>query len=87
MYRVSFKPSFIRQARRLEKSLLEEVFKKIEFLKHRERHVSLKVHKLHGPLADCYSFSVNYQTRILFKFESKREVVLLAIGEHDIYKR
>src|SRR3989344_7945409 len=47
----------------------------------------LKVHKLQGPLAGRHSFSVNYKTRIIFCYISKKEVVLLAIGDHSIYDK
>ena len=86
MYKVSFKPSFIRQVKRLERGLFEEILEKIEYLKNKENHYFLKVHKLHGKFTDCYSFSVDYGIRIIFKFESKSEIVLLAIGDHDIYE-
>ena len=70
MYKVSFKPSFIKQARHLEKILFEKVLKKIEFLKNKESHHLLKVHKLHGKLSGCHSLSVDYGVRIIFKFKA-----------------
>lgn len=86
MYRISFKPSFIRRAKRLGKEVFEEVVKRIELLKDQNNHATLRVHKLHGELANHYSFSVNFDIRIIFKFEFKDEIVLLQIGRHDIYK-
>lgn len=71
---------------KLEKSLQDEVFEKIELLKSTENHRVLKVHKLHGELRNCFGFSVNYKIRIVFEYESKNSVILLAIGDHDIYK-
>ncbi len=83
---VSYKPSFIKEMHKLEKSLFNEVLEKIDFLKTSKDYSVLKVHKLNGKLKDFYSFSVNYKIRIIFKYESKKEIVLLNIGSHDIYK-
>lgn len=83
---VYFKASFIRRLNALNESLKEEVMEKIGLLKNTDNHRSLKVHKLHGPLAGLFSFSVNYRTRIVFEYVSKKEVALLAIGDHDVYE-
>ena len=85
MLQIAFKPSFVRQFKQLEKDLRDEVEEKIELLKNRENHKILKVHKLHGPLADTWSFSVNYKVRIVFEYETKNQAALLAIGSHEIY--
>ena len=86
MYRISFKPSFVREAKRLENALISELLEKIEMLKNRENHTMLKVHKLHGKLKGFWSFSVTYKLRGVFAFEVKDEIVLLAIGDHNVYR-
>ena len=83
---VTFKPSFVRQIKNLELELVDELIEKIELFKNPENHSSLKVHKLHGKLKHRWSFSVDYKNRIVFTYESKDEAVLLAFGDHDIYK-
>lgn len=83
---VSYKASFVRQMNKLEKNLVEEVLEKIDIFKNSLDLAILKIHKLHGQLKDKWSFSVNYKIRIIFQYESKKEIVLLAIGDHDIYK-
>lgn len=85
MLTVSFKASFIRKVNALPEALKEETIEKIELLKNTKNHNLLKVHKLHGPLAGSFSFSVNYKIRIIFSYVSKDEVALLAIGDHDVY--
>ena len=85
MIRVSFKPTFVRQMNKIEKNLAEEVFEKIELFKNEKNHKQLKVHKLHGKLSGCFSFSVNYRARIVFEYEFKKNTVFLAIGDHDMY--
>lgn len=68
------------------KSLYEEILEKIELFKKPSHHKQLKVHKLHGKMQDFYSFSVDYAHRIVFKYQDKKTVVLMAFGDHDIYK-
>ena len=85
MLTVSFKPSFLRKINGLDADFRKEVVEKINLLKSIKNHRLLKAHKLHGPLAGAYSFSVNYKTRIVFQYVSRTEVVLLSIGDHDIY--
>lgn len=83
---VGYASEFLRQFKKLEPDLQEEVLEKIDYFKNSDKHLLLKVHKLHGPFSGCYSFSVNYKVRIVFTYNVKRHALLLAIGDHDIYK-
>lgn len=84
---VSLKPRFLRKLKKLPDSLREEVFDKIDLFKDPRNHSSLKVHKLHGAMHGCWSFSVNYRYRIVFEWEKPNEsAVLLTIGDHSIYE-
>ncbi len=83
---IRYKPSFVREFKKLPTELQEEALEKIDLFKDAENHIKLKVHKLKGRLAGIYSFSVTYSHRIVFSFESKDTVVFLAVGTHDIYK-
>ena len=82
---IAYKPTFVRQFDKLEPALQEEVLEKLELFRGVKNHKQLKVHKLHGHLSGRYSFSVNYKTRIVFSYVSKKEVVLLTIGDHVVY--
>jgi addiction module RelE/StbE family toxin len=86
MITVYYTPGFIRQYDKLPESLKTEAKEKIELFKHNQRHTFLKTHKLKGNMSGYYSFSVNYQYRIVFEYDSKTTVALLAIGDHDVYK-
>jgi proteic killer suppression protein len=83
---VIYIPAFVRQFEKLEKNLQDEVREKIELFKKKENHQMLLVHKLQGTLQGRYSFSVNFKYRIVFQYLSKTEIVLLAIGDHDVYR-
>lgn len=81
-----YKPIFIRQLNKLPKELQEEALEKIELFKNVSNHKQLRVHKLKGHLKGCYSFSVNYSFRIVFDYDTKSKINILAIGDHDIYQ-
>lgn len=84
--KIGYKPTFIKQYAALENSLRAEVKEKIELFKDEKNHRQLKIHKLKGKLSRYCSFSVNYKFRIVFNYQSKSEAVLLAVGDHDVYK-
>jgi mRNA-degrading endonuclease YafQ of YafQ-DinJ toxin-antitoxin module len=44
---------------------------------------SLKTHKLSGKLKEFWSFSVDYDERVLFYFTEDEKAVLVDIGSHD----
>ena len=86
MYQISVKPSFVRQVKHLDEESAGLLKKKIRLLQNREHHQALKVHKLHGKFSNYYSFSLSYKMRVVFTFQSKDEIVLYYVGDHDIYK-
>ena len=45
----------------------------------------LKTHKLTGKLKDFWSFSIDYQYRIIFEFADKDIIWFHSIGTHAIY--
>lgn len=83
---ISYKPTFVRQFKKLEPALQAEVLEKIELFRDTPSHTTLRVHPLSGKLRGCHSFSVNYAIRIVFEYETPQSVVLLGVGNHDIYK-
>lgn len=87
MLEINYKTSFVKIFDELEVNLQEEILEKIILFRSPKNHKQLKVHKLHGALKNCYSFSVNYEIRIVFEYISKKEVVLLGVGDHDVYSK
>lgn len=83
---IVYTPRFAKQIKTLDPQLQEETIQKIELFKNIKNHKQLKVHKLKGYFSGRYSFSVNYKFRIVFSYLSKKEAVLLALGNHEIYK-
>lgn len=46
----------------------------------------LKTHKLKGKLKDYWSYSIDFQHRIIFGFIDSETVIYYNIGTHAIYK-
>ena len=86
MIEVHFSPSFVRCMHSLPKNLEEEVHERIGLFRNRKNHKLLKVHKLKGKMNGCFSFSVDYRTRIVFEYIDSSTAVLLVIGDHSIYE-
>ncbi len=86
MLSIVYTPHFAQQIKALESQLREEAIEKIQLFKNPKNHKQLKVHKIKGYFSGRYSFLVNYKFRIVFSYLSKKEAVLLALGNHDIYK-
>ena len=85
MLEIIYAPVFLREFKKLEISLQDEVLEKIELFKNSSNHKQLKVHKLKGPLKGRYSFSVNYSFRVVFSYDSKSRINILTVGDHSIY--
>ena len=86
MFRLIYAPHFVRQFKRLPIKLQEETAEKIILFKGSKNHLALKVHKLHGQFSGCFSFSVNFKTRVVFEYVSKKEIALLTVSNHDVYQ-
>ena len=85
MIKIKYKPSFVRQYKKLPNDLQQEVKEKINLFRIDPYHSFLKTHKLKGRLAGRWSFSVNYSYRIIFKYISKTAVDFLDVGKYEIY--
>lgn len=83
---VCYKPSFLRDFKRLPTELQEEAQERMIPFEDNSSHKKLKVHKLKGKLKEYHSFSVTYSHRIVFQYETKQRVVFIAIGDRAVYK-
>ena len=84
--KIKYKPSFLRLYKKLHPALKEEMKEKIDLFRSNPKHPSLKIHPLKGKMKGCFSFSVNYRTRVIFIYETKNTAALLFVGGHDIYQ-
>lgn len=85
---IHYSGSFLRRYKKYSKELQKDIKDKIQLFEDISNHQSLLVHKLKGHLKSEYSFSVNYKVRIVFEYlgNTRKEVVLLSMGDHDVYK-
>ena len=83
---IGYKPSFVREFKKLTTDLQADALDKIELFKDSSNHKRLKVHKLKRKLDNYHSFSVTYSHRIVFSYTAKNKVVFLAIGDHSVYR-
>ncbi|MDO8734458.1 MAG: type II toxin-antitoxin system mRNA interferase toxin, RelE/StbE family [Elusimicrobiota bacterium] len=60
--------------------------KKDEIFRTNPFDVQLHTYKLKGTLAGIWSYSINYQYRILFRFLKSDEVLYYDIGTHEVYQ-
>lgn len=72
---LSLSESIQRKARRRTKLFEENCFLSI-----------LDTHKLKGVLSKFWSFSIDDNYRVIFRFLPKREVMYYRIGPHSIYR-
>lgn len=87
MYEIVYKPTFVRQFKKLPEPLKQEVEERIKLLRTDPKHSFLKTHKLSGRLQGRWSCSVNFSYRIVFNYEKPDRIVLLVIGDHDVYRK
>jgi mRNA-degrading endonuclease YafQ of YafQ-DinJ toxin-antitoxin module len=83
---ISFSKSFrLSFKKRIGKNkLLEKKFwSKTELFLSNPFHPKLKTHKLSGELKDAWSFSVDYDCRVLFYFATTTKAVFVDVGTHD----
>jgi len=83
---IGYAPSFVRQYKKLSLELKEEVKEKIDLFSMNAKNPTLRIYRLKGKLQGRYSFSVNYAYRIIFEYRSKKEILLKAVGDHEVYR-
>ncbi|WP_074382448.1 type II toxin-antitoxin system YafQ family toxin [Phormidesmis priestleyi] len=91
MPRLNWSPKFAREYKRFARrnpQLRPLIERTLRLLAEDPRHPALRTHKLKGELADVWSCSIDYNTRILFEFAEDSEsneiiIGLLRLGVHD----
>jgi len=84
--KVEISSRFRKSFRKLHPRIQRKTVSKIKIFKKNPFNPQLKTHSLSGNEKECWAFWVDYRYRIKFIFLNKKEVLLLDIGTHDIYK-
>jgi len=77
---------FRRALKKIPENVVRQFKTKEMIIKKNPFASSLKTHRLRGKLSKYYSFSINYQYRVLFEFLDEKTVVFINVGTHEIYK-
>lgn len=77
-----FKKSF----KKLPNSIKDKAEAKDKLFKENPFFANLETHKLKGKLKDYWSYSVDGNYRVLFRFISEQNAIYFNIGTHSIYK-
>ncbi len=86
MTEVAFSSSFKRAfKKRIEgrQPLEGKFWKRLEIFKNNPLDARLRTHKLSGDLQEYWSFSIEYDVRVVFQFATKNRAVFQDIGTHD----
>ena len=86
MIKIAYSPAFARAYKKQIKnqSGLQKLFsERVDLFIQDPYHPQLRTHKLKGILKDFYSFSLDYDLRVIFYFPSENEVIFENIGNHD----
>lgn len=84
MLKFSTTKKFDKQLRRLDEKIQNIFTEKLEYFLENPKYSSLNTEKLQSNL---YSFRVTKNFRVIFKYQETKEVLLIFIAKHDIYKK
>lgn len=84
--KIYYSSKFAKEYKRLPLKVKLSAEKKEKIFRKNPFDSRLKTHKLMGKLREYYSFSINYQYRIIFEFTDKDIIWFHSVGTHAIYK-
>lgn len=86
IHSVQITPDFKKSYRGLPVRIKRLADKKDQWFRENAFDRRLKTHKLKGPLKEYWSYSVNRDYRVLFRFLPSNEAVYFDVGTHEIYR-
>jgi addiction module RelE/StbE family toxin len=89
MIEIAFSSSFKRAFKKSvagNAGLETKFWERVELFKNNPFDPKLRTHKLSGKLKDLWSFSIEYDLRVIFSFAEQNKVVFVDIGGHkEVY--
>ena len=82
---IIYSPRFIKDYKKINEQIKIRAEAKENIFRNNPFDGRLMTHKLSGKFRDLWSFSVDYDCRIIFEFKSEKVVIFHAIGGHSIY--
>lgn len=83
---IQYTPTFIKNYKKLPLGVRRKAEKRELIFRKDQFSPSLKTHKLSGNLSGYWSFLINYQYRIIFRFLESRDVLFVDAETHSVYK-
>ena len=83
---IHFAPRFLKSFSKLPLSVQKIAKKKDGWFRVDPFDDRLRTHKLKGELSGAWSYSVNREYRVLFRFIQEDEVLYYDVGTHEIYR-
>ncbi|MCK4918271.1 MAG: type II toxin-antitoxin system mRNA interferase toxin, RelE/StbE family [Candidatus Pacebacteria bacterium] len=83
--KIYYKNSFLKKFKKLPISIQQKVLKKEKIFIKDYFTPLLKTHKLHRRFKNFYTFSIDFEYRIIFDFDQNKNIRFYSIGKHDIY--
>jgi len=86
MTEITFSSSFKRAfKKRIEgrKDLERKFWKRVEIFQSNSFDSRLRTHKLSGELKEFWSFTIEYDVRVVFQFATKNRALFTDIGTHE----
>lgn len=85
-YIIKYTPTFAKNYRKLPRVIRRKAEKREQIFRQEPFSSNLKTHKLLGKLEKYWSFSIDYQYRIVFRFTKEGEILFVDVGTHSVYK-
>lgn len=84
--KIYYTPAFQKGWQKLSKKTKKKAERQEKLFRQNAFHFSPLTHKPSGKLKNYWSFSIDYHTRIVFRFLKKGEVLFVDVGTHEAYK-
>ena len=84
--KIFYTKKFEREYKKLNREIKLKIESREIILRKNPFTSSLKTHKLSGELEDFWSFSIDFNYRIVFEFIDSDTIFFHSVGNHDIYK-
>ncbi len=84
--KISATSKFIRSLKKLPEPIQGKLDEREKIFRNNAFDPRLGTHKLKGHLKEFWSYSIDYQYRVVFEFDNRDEVVHHDVGDHSIYR-
>lgn len=84
--KIYYSTRFAKEYKKLPHKIKVKAEKQEKIFRQNPFDAGLKTHKLSGKLQEFWSFSIDYQHRIIFELVDQNTVWFHSVGTHQIYR-